>query len=335
MSLIITPGQLAKRAEFYHQLGQLHSAGLGVVQALEQIGRNPPSAGYRAAIARTTEHIGCGGSFAEALQQSAGWLPDFDLALLHAGEQSGRLDQCFRQLAEYYQHRAKLARQMISQLMYPVGIVHFAVFIFQVVLPFAQSQFNASLALLFLRALLFLAPLYLAVAALVFAMQSKHGAAWRAGVEKVLHCVPMLGSARRQLALARLAAALEALNAAGVNIIQAWGIAATASSSPALQRVVVAWPPQFAMGRTPSELVRTSGVFPDMFSNLYTTGEVSGKLDESLKNLRQYYQEEGTRRLESFAELTPRVIYLVVALVIGYQIIRFYTGYFSQMQSMF
>ena len=33
-SLIITPGQLSRRADFYHQLGQLTGAGLGLVQAL-------------------------------------------------------------------------------------------------------------------------------------------------------------------------------------------------------------------------------------------------------------------------------------------------------------
>ena len=41
MPLIVTPGQLSRRADFYHQLAQLTSAGLGLVQALEQIRRHP------------------------------------------------------------------------------------------------------------------------------------------------------------------------------------------------------------------------------------------------------------------------------------------------------
>ena len=51
---------------------------------------------------------------------------------------------------------------MISQLIYPVGLIHLAAFIFLIVLPFAQSQFNASLTWLFVKAALVLAPLYLA-----------------------------------------------------------------------------------------------------------------------------------------------------------------------------
>ena len=32
--MIVTPGQLSRRADFYHQLGQLTGAGLGLIQAL-------------------------------------------------------------------------------------------------------------------------------------------------------------------------------------------------------------------------------------------------------------------------------------------------------------
>ena len=67
-----------------------------------------------------------------------------------------------------------------------------------------------------------------------------------------------------------------------------------------------------------------------MFANYYQSGEVSGKLDESLDRLHRYYSEEGTRKLESFAEWTPRLIYGIVAGIIAYKIISFYSGYFHQ-----
>jgi type II secretory pathway component PulF len=60
-------------------------------------------------------------------------------------------------------------------------------------------------------------------------------------VERTLRWVPILGKARQDLALARLAAALEALLNAGVPIIGAWELAATASGSPALRRTVLTW----------------------------------------------------------------------------------------------
>ena len=96
MPLIITPGQLSQRADFYHQLGQLTGAGLGVTRALEQLKRNPPARSYREPIGRVLEELANGCTLTDALQSVEHWLPVFDLALLHAGEQSGRLEASFR-----------------------------------------------------------------------------------------------------------------------------------------------------------------------------------------------------------------------------------------------
>jgi len=328
MPLIITPRQFTQRAEFYHQLNQFTSAGIPIVRALEQIKRSPPAPSFRAPLQRLLDALARGASLAESLQ-SLDWLPAFDLALIGAGEQSGRLDTCFRLLADYYNDRARVIKQVISQLIYPVGLVHIAAFIFFIVLPFAASQFNASLTLLFVKAALVLSPLYGAVAFMIYATQSKHGENWRARIEAALRLVPLLGTARHYLALSRLAAALEALISAGVNIFEAWDLAATASGSPALRRAVAAWKPRVVAGQMPSEAVRHCPLFPETFANLYASGEISGKLDESLRHLNRLYNEDGTRKLNAFATWMPRLVYLLVVLMIAYKIIQFWNGIYG------
>jgi type IV pilus assembly protein PilC len=177
-----------------------------------------------------------------------------------------------------------------------------------------------------------LLPLYAVVGLMIFAAQSRHGETWRACFESLLRPIPMLGPARHYLALARLAAALEALLSAGVTIIEAWELAATASGSPALRRTVLAWRPLVDGGQTPAEVVSASGRFPELFTSQYSTGEVSGKLDDTLRRLHGYYQEEGTRKLQAFSRWTPRAIYFCVVLMIAYRIIAFYTGYFNMVR---
>jgi type IV pilus assembly protein PilC len=332
MPLIISPRQFVQRAELYHQLGQLMSAGIPIVRALEQIERRPPASAYHQPLQRLLNEIAKGATLAESLQR-LDWLPAFDLALIGAGEQSGRLDTCFRLLADYYNDRARVIKQVISQLIYPVGLIHMAALIFFIVLPFAASQFNASLTLLFAKAALILSPLYGAVALMIYATQSKHGENWRARIESLLRPVPILGTARHYLALSRLAAALEALISAGVNIFEAWDLAATASGSPALRRAVAAWKSRVVAGQMPSEAVRLCPLFPETFANLYASGEISGKLDDSLRHLNRLYNEDGSRKLNAFATWTPRLVYMLVALFIGYKIIQFYTGYFNQIST--
>jgi len=326
--LIITPGQLSRRADFYHQLGQLTGAGLGLIRALEQLRSHPPDRSYREPIGRLLEQLAGGCTLTDALQRSGNWLPAFDVALLQAGEQSGRLDACFRLLADYYTDRARLARQIIGDLAYPAFLLHFAVFIF----PFAQFFLSGNWVTYLCQTLGVLIPLYAVVALTIFAAQSRHGEAWRGFIESVLHPIPVLGTARQYLALARLAAALEALLSAGVTIIEAWELAATASGSPALRRTVLAWRPEVNGGQTPAEAVSASGKFPELFATQYATGEISGKLDDTLGRLHGYYQEEGLRKLHSFSRWIPRAIYFCVVLMIAYRIIHFYTGYFNMVR---
>jgi type IV pilus assembly protein PilC len=328
MSFIVTPRQFTHRAEFYHQLALFTAAGIGIMPALEKIKSSPPARAFREPLQHILDELARGRTVNESLRKFS-WLPEFDIALIEAGERSGRLDACFRLLSDYYNDRARIAKQVISQLIYPVGLIHFAALVFMIILPFAGSQFHASLIFLFAKAALVLSPLYVITILLIYASQSKHGEAWRARIESVSNFIPILGAARRFLALARLAAALEALISAGVNIIDAWELAAAASGSPALRLTIEKWKPQIEAGRTPAEVLNGSGKFPEMFANLYSTGEVSGKLDESLRRLYSHYNEEGTLKLFAFAQWMPRLIYLLVVAVIAYKIIQFYTGLYG------
>ena len=329
MSLFVTPGQLSRRADLYQQMAQLLGAGIGLIQALEHLDRNPPSRALREPIRLTLENIRRGSTFADALRAARGELALFDIALLEAGERSGRLDNCLRQLADYYRARAQLAQKLIAGLRYPVLLIHFAALIFGIVLPFAWSQFHTSLAWLFFRTFLMLLPIYLLTFVIIYAMQSQRSERWRARLEFFMNLIPVLGTARRSLAVSRLALALGALINAGVNIIEAWELAADTTGSPALRRTVAAWGPLLAAGQTPGELLGRSRKFPDLFTNYYQSGEVSGKLDESLARLHTYYQEEGTRKMEALAQWVPRAIYFAIALFIAYMIIMAWSRYFN------
>jgi type II secretory pathway component PulF len=324
MPLTFTPAQLARRADFYHQLGQLTSAGLTVVTALEHIQRNPPAPSYRHPIQLTLQNLASGCNLSEAFQSLGQWLPEFDLALLRAGEQSGRLDSCFRALSEYYTERAQMLRQMLASLAYPAFLFHFAIFIF----PFAELFTSGNWLRYFAKTFGVLLPIYVIVAIIIFAGQNRHAEAWRGTLEILLHPLPVLGTARRYLALSRLSAALEALISAGVTIIEAWELAATACGSPAIRRAVFAWRPLVHGGQTPSEVINASGAFPTLFAGQYAAGEISGKLDETLRRLHHYYQEEGSRKLRAVFRWTPIAIYLVVVFMIAYRVVSFWMGHF-------
>src|SRR3954466_9607853 len=222
MALVITPQQLARRAELYHQLAQLTDAGIGLIQAIETIRRSPPSRSFAIPLWRINHSLEEGNTFGHAVRAAGTWVPGFDAALLEAGERSGRLPQCFKLLAQYYTERSQLARQVLNDLTYPLFLFHFAILIG----PFPELILSGNIILYLTKVLRVLVPIYVLVAVILFASQGSHGETWRSLMEACTRYIPFLGSARRALSLSRLAAALEALINAGVPVIESWELAA-------------------------------------------------------------------------------------------------------------
>ena len=145
-----------------------------------------------------------------------------------------------------------------------------------------------------------------------------------------MRAIPLVGSTQKSLALARLAAALEALINAGVMIIEAWDLAARASGSPQIMRAVQQGKPRLLNGELPSEVINSQGVYPEIFCSSYRTGEVSGHLDDALRRLYRYYLDEATAGLQRLSDWLPKLIYLAILLGIAYFVISFWAGHFKQ-----
>jgi len=321
MPLITTPKQLNQRAELYHQLGVMTTAGLSIHKALEHLQSNPPSLALRAPISQLLANLAEGHTVSESVRMIDKWLPTFDVALIDASERSGRLDVCFKLMAVYYRERAQMVRQMISDMAYPAFVFHFAVLIFAFV---DLIKPTGTFAHFIWTIVAILVPIYAVVFFIIYACQGRHGESWRGKMEEIFSRIPLLGTARQDLALARLSMALESLLNAGVPIVTAWELAATASGSPALDRTVQRWKGPFQEGSSPSELVSRSDRFPQLFANLYHTGEVSGTTDQTLTRLHMLYQTEGAARMKNLSQWTAKVIHIGVLLVVAWRIVSWY-----------
>jgi type IV pilus assembly protein PilC len=293
------------------------TAGLTVHNALEHLQTNPPSLALRAPITQLLENLDQGCTVSESLQRIGKWIPSFDLALIDAGERSGRLDACFKLLAVYYRERAQMARQMISDMAYPAFVLNFAIVLF----PLIDLVTTGNFARFLWMTVGIAAPLYGLVFLIIYSCQGRHGEEWRSKIEQILGRIPILGTARQNLALARLATALESLLNAGVPIVTAWELAATASGSPALARTVQGWKGPLEKGSTFSELISASDRFPALFANLYHTGEVSGTTDQTLIRLHDLYQTEGLAKMKALAQWTPKLVYFAIILFVAWKII--------------
>jgi type IV pilus assembly protein PilC len=333
--MIVTPGQLNRRAELYHQLGSTIAAGVPLIEALQMASTKSAVRSSRKTILDLIQHLQSGLTFSDSMLRVQGWMPEFDIALLSAGEQSGRLDGTFKLLATYYASRASIIRDTIAGLVVTAGTLHVFLLIFPLrlfiscAMGIINNHYSQCVPFIIEKIVAF-GLLYGVVGFLIFASQGNRGERWRAIIESITQMVPLLRTARKDLVLSRLAAALEALIGSGVSIVKSWKLAAAASGSPRLTRKISEWTSDLENGATPAELVSRTRYFPETFASLYSTAEVSGKLDDALGRLRNYYQDEGFRTLRLFTKIMNGTIYGLVALLVAYNVIEFYSNYFKQ-----
>lgn len=327
MPLIITPGHLSLRGEFYYQLGSQIEAGLSLIPALRNHLKSPLAASFRRPIENLILYLEEGAPLAESMEALDGFLPEFDLALIRAGEESGRLDACFRTLADYYRERAELTKRIIANLIYPLAVLHMAILVFPP--QSLVSVINGDVMPWILQKLAIFVPLY-AVSFVTLVVTTREGGhRWSSVMEKIFHVAPFLGKARRELAFSRLCLALESLINAGVGVVQAWPIAAKACGSPAIQRAVTKALPLMQDGHMPADVIRKHSVFPTYFTGLYQTGEASGRMDHMLNRMRAHYHEEGFRNMKLFSFWAPNAVFGVVAIFVAIFIVRFYMAHFK------
>lgn len=333
MAFLFLPAQLAARGEFYHQIGSSMAAGLTLTRSLQILVESPPARELSAPAEKLVRRLQSGATFVESVRSLGRWASDFDIALIEAGEQSGRLDQVCQLLSKSYAERARLARQVIMGLLYPAFLFHFA-FLIMPVGQLVELVTKGDIALFVGRKLTFFVPFYALVLLTIWAGQGTHGRAWRSLLESLFRLVPVFGKARRSLALSRLSLALDALLNAGVSGPQAWPLAANASGSPALGREIHRWVPHLENGTPAGDLVQRSRAFPPHFSSVYATAELSGRIDDALPRLYDHYQDEGLRLTKIAAGVLTGLIYFGVLIAVAWQIISFWTGYYGQILDM-
>lgn len=350
---MVTPRQLNNRAQLFDQLSSMISAGMPLTKALEMAGKNRATGTPQKVIQALVHYLREGYTFTDSMQLLSGqkeagrqagidvsltgkkayWLTDFDIALLSAGEESGRLDVVFKVLARYYEARARIIRDTISRTLTTLATLHVFLLIFPLayfvafVLGIINGDYKMCLPYIFNKTLIFGA-LYGLTAFVIYACQGGRGESWRLLVEAIFNMVPILRTAIKYLAVARLACALEALTNAGVPVMRSWELAASACGSPRLRRDIMIWLPQLETGMTPGEMVQQIRYFPEMFENMYNTAELSGKHDETLQRLHRYFEDEGFRTLQFFTRILTGTIYAIVVVLVAYNIIGFYMGYF-------
>ncbi len=329
---------------FTRQLATMIDAGLPIVQSLDVLAGQSPNKKLRNVVRQLKDDVEAGGTFTDALRKHPKLFDDLYTNMVAAGEVGGILDSILNRLAGYMEKAMRLKAKIRGAMIYPTVIVTVAVGVTAVLLIFvipvfaelfesfgqqlpAPTQFVINLSnftIAYFKYLL-IALVLLAVALRQF-YRTERG---RLSMDAASLQAPVFGDLLRKTAVARFTRTLSTLVSSGVPILDALAITARTSGNKVIERAILATRISISEGRTISEPLLQSGVFPPMVCQMIAVGESTGALDAMLNKIAEFYEEEVDNAVANLTSLMEPLIILFLGVVIGGLVIAMYLPIFK------
>jgi general secretion pathway protein F len=321
------PRRRASRGEVTGLLGHLATLIAGGLPVDEALGAAVDSATFPTLGATLTE-IGVAVAGGDALADAMARFPDLfspaDVALVRAGEASGRLGDSLARLAQDHEQRDERRRRLIAALTYPAitATVAAAVLTFLAVwvLPQMAELFEQTGTAVPPTTRLLLALVTLAerawwtvpfgfLAALFAARRVRRHPASRHRLATLLGRVPVVGPLRRDAAVARVLRSLGLLLQAGVPLDDGIGLAAPAAQDPAIADAVARAHAAIRRGDSMTPTFRREGLLNPTTARVLAAAERTGKVADALTQAARLQEANVARRLDRLsAGLEPALV---------------------------
>jgi type IV pilus assembly protein PilC len=329
---------------FTRQFATMIDSGLPLVQCLEIQSQQASNATFRQQLTTIKDAVESGSTFADALKRFPDTFDELFQNLVAAGEVGGILDTILNRLAQYMEKAEKLKRQIKSAMTYPiivvvVSVVVVSILLLKVVPTFqdmfaefgnalpAPTQFVIDLSNWLQSNILFILA---GIVAAFFGVRNIYRTkAGRVAIDGFMLKLIVFGDLLTKVAVARFCRTLGTMVSSGVPILEALDICARTSGNRVIENAIFNVRDSISEGRTISDPLQESGVFPDMVCQMIAVGEATGALDVMLNKIADFYDDEVDAAVESMTSLIEPMIMAFLGVVIGGLVIAMYLPVFT------
>lgn len=317
---------------FCRRLGTGLRAGLDVLRLLQNEAKHGTPR-QRAAMQALHQSIRDGDMLHTAMEKQGKYFPQLLIAMTHAGETTGKLEQTMLTLAVHFEERVKLRRDFLRRISWPmlqlflaINVIGFLIYLLGVLTPPTGGQMfdptgfglrGAGGAAKYYGYVFLIAAV---IVGAILAFQKNF-----AGVHNLiplLYRIPVAGSALQTITLSRFTWTLALSLEAGVDPIHAIHLGLDTTDSDFYRSGKDDVVNAIRRGGTMSEALLATGVFPDEFITAIEVAELSGTDAEAMHHLAADYDDRARRAVHTLASLASGVVWAGVIIVIVALILR-------------
>ncbi len=317
---------------FSRQMAAMISAGMpivGTLTALEEQADNPH---FKKVIAEIRGDIENGSSLSDSLRRFPSVFDDLYCNMVRGGEAGGQLAETIGRLSSFLESTARLKRKVKSALMYPTVVLCMALVIATGLIIFVVpvfgdmfSDFGAALpaptqALLdlsdFIRKNWYI--IGAVIGGTVFGFKKwKASEAGSVQFDQFTLRMPVFGELKKKVASARFARTFAQLIKSGVPILTSLDIVSGATGSVVAGRIIIKARDTVEKGDPLSNAFSNQSVFPLVLIRMLQAGEKTGRIDQMMDNIADYFDDEVETMLAGLTSLLEPLLMVFLGIIIG------------------
>jgi type IV pilus assembly protein PilC len=332
-------------AVFTRQFSVMIDAGLPLVQCLEILSSQQENKTFQKVLTGTRSAVEGGSTLSAAMKQYPKVFDALYSNMVEAGETGGILDTILQRLSTYIEKNVKLQRAVKSAMVYPIGVLTIAggviiLLLWKVVPVFATlfAGMGVDLPLptkIVIAASHFVGSIFglllvVGAVAIIIGLKVWHGTPQgRFVIDTVILKLPVLGILMRKIAVGRFTRTLGTLIASGVPILEGLDITAKTSGNAVVERALNRVRKSLEEGKSLTEPLRESGVFPGMVTQMIAVGEQTGAMDAMLQKIADFYEDEVDAAVKDLLTALEPIMIVFLGTVVGGVVISMYLPLFT------
>lgn len=315
-------------------LGAMLVAGLPLTRALSVIERQTRNPRLRSVMKDIRERINKGNQFNEALSEHKKEFSDLFIAMVRAGEESGKLSEALHTLSIQMERSSSLRKKIKGAMIYPAIVVTVLVIIgilmMIYVMPSITSTFESlevdlppttKILIAVSKAFeshtfLILGGMGLSVIGFIQGARTRYG---KTVLSWVIPRLPIIGKIAKEANAATTARTLSSLLSSGVDVVRAINITEEVVQNVFYKKILAEAAVRVEKGDPLSGVfTENEQLYPILVGEMILVGEETGQIANMLQELAGFYENEVEQKTKDLSTIIEPILMVVIGGTVGF-----------------
>jgi type IV pilus assembly protein PilC len=330
-------GKVKKRdlVIFTRELSTMVSAGVPLPRSLSTLADQAENKYFKEVVSGINHEIEAGAPLADAMAKYPKVFSDVYINMVGAGEAGGILDDILKRLATQVEKDESIRKKIRAAMAYPIVILSITIIAFFGIMIFILPKIakiikdlagpKAQLPI-YTRVLMSISTfmqhnfIFIFIILGVSIWSFRHYINTEKGKYNwhgFLLRMPILGPVVSKIVVARFSRTFASLMGSGVSILEALEVTGKAVGNKVIQKELTAIAANVKNGQPLGKQLMEAKFFPPIVGQMMAVGEETGKIDQILVKVADFYEEEVDTVIDSLASIIEPIMIIVMGAIVG------------------